>query len=151
MSDLESRIQTSYERLRVGSPVYLLRDEQTDYGELPNPDEVKQVFKAGVIQINAENKHGMSVVNWPGFSPPAEIKVESIFVVSPREVFKVGEIKDILRERTILPIPRPSKLERYIKSRSGAYGAILAAEMARVILERFSEDPRDSSGQLIKV
>ena len=151
MSDLESRIHESYERLHPGTPVYLLRDVATDYGELPDPDTAEKVFKASVVQTNTQFVGGVSVISWPDFQPPAD-KAEPglVFKVSPREVFKLGELKTVIRSRTNLGLPKQSKIDRYINSKSGVFGAVLAAEMARVILERFAEDPRDGFGNLQK-
>lgn len=151
MSELAVRIQESYERLQIGSTVYLLKNELVDYGELPDPDNVTQVFKADVALIDPAYMRGVSLVAWNGLTKQAEPdEAGPMFPVSPREVFKLAELNAILRDRTSLPTPKRSKLDRYIGSVSGKFGATLAAEMARVVLERFSEDPRDSSGNLIK-
>jgi hypothetical protein len=73
-----------------------------------------------------------------------------MYGVSPREVFKLSELNAIMTDSKSLHRPKPSKLDRYINSKSGKFAAVLAAEMARVILGRFIEDPRDNYGRLIK-
>jgi hypothetical protein len=151
MSDLEASIHESYDRLNLGSTVYLLKDGATDYEELPDPAQVNAVFKANVTHIDPNYIRGILLVGWAGLrSPPEPDETGLMYRASPREVFKLGELNAVLSDRTTLPKPKPSKLDRYIESKGGKFGATLAAEMARVILERFIEDPRDPSGRLIK-
>ena len=149
--DLEQRIQESYERIGLGSTVYLLKGPGVDYDELPDPDAVNQVFKADVFRVDPEHRLGISVLGWstlehqlvPGIAREA-------FTLSPREVFKPREIKHTILHRTNLGKPRDSKLDQYIGSKSGKFGTTLAVAMARVVIERFEEDLRDSSGALVK-
>jgi len=152
MGELESTIQASYNRLNVGGAVYLLRGYQPTYEELPNPEVVEQVFKADVIQVDQTGyRQGVSLSTWPFMQRrPRPAELGPMFAVSPREVFTLEEINTTIKDRTPLTIPRPSKLDRYIDSENGRFGKILAAAMAHIIIERFSEDPRDSTGRLIK-
>jgi hypothetical protein len=151
VSELETRICESYERLHVGKAVYLLKDEWSDYGELPDPNRVTEVYKANVFQIDRAYRDGISLVTWSAIDiKPEKDETETMHGVSPREVFKLNEINTIINDSTSIHRPKQSKLDRYIDSKSGIFATMLAAEMARVIIERFIEDPRDDSGHLIK-
>jgi hypothetical protein len=151
MSDIESRIQSSYDRLPMGSVVYLLRDESANYEELPNPDEVSRVYKADVIEVAPDYMRGIYLVSRPDFSArPTPDEAGPLYAVSPREVFNLNDLYSVIRERTSLPRPRPNKLDKILTaSKRGRFGEILAPEMARIVIERFAEDPRDGTGRLI--
>jgi hypothetical protein len=151
VSELEARISQSYERLRVGRVVYLLKDKETDYGELPDPSNVSEVFKANVFQIDQTHKGGISLVTWSAINiKPEPDETASMFAVSPREVFKLDELNTVINESKSIPKPKASKLDRYIDSKSGKFATMLAAEMARVVIERFIEDPRNNAGHITK-
>jgi len=150
MSDLESRIVQSYDRLHVGNAVYLLRNHEIDYGQLPDPDQVDQVYKADIHQVDPECIHGAYLLDWPDLQTKADPDQGiPIYQVSPREVFLLRELNVVLRDRTHLPKPKSSKLDRYLGSESGKFSATMASAMARVVLERFAEDPRDDAGNLL--
>jgi hypothetical protein len=151
MSNLESRIHESYDRLNLDNTVYLLRNFADSYGQLPDPEKVTRVYKADVRQVDPEYKRGVYLLDWPDLYTKADHEQGgSIYTVSPREVFMLRELNTVITARTPLPKPRPSKLDRMIDSKSGRFREILAAEMARVVLERFVEDPRDAMGNLVK-
>lgn len=149
--DLETRIRESYDRLKVDAPVYLLRDEAFDYdGQLPEPGSLTQVFKADIIGIDPDYTRGINLVSWLDLATrPEPSEAGSMFAVSPREVFKLGEMNEIIRDRTDLPRPRPSRLDRQLASKSGKFGSIMSLAMTDVMLERFADDPRDNSGRII--
>jgi hypothetical protein len=149
VSDLESRIQESYGRLGIGSTVYLLRDSEAEYDQLPDPGVVREVFKADVRQVDPDYRRGVYLVDWFDLLTREDYEDGVIYTVSPREVFKLGELNALIRDRTSLPKPTPSKLDKRLASNSGKFGAIVAAAMAETILERFVDDPRDASGQLL--
>jgi hypothetical protein len=151
MNDLESKIQESYDRLHVDNTIYLLKNHRTDYGQLPDPDEVTQVYKADVRQIDPEYTYGIHLLDWFNFSTPDEEQLGPIYQVSPREVFLLRELKSVINDRTNIPQPRASRLESMLEStKTDRFKGIVASEMARVVLERFAEDPRDDSGLLDK-
>ena len=149
MSDLESRIQESYGRLGIGSTVYLLRDSEAEDDQLPDPSVVREVFKADVRQVDPDYRRGVYLLDWLDLRTRDDYEDGGIYTVSPREVFKLGELNALIRNRTPLPLPKASKLDKVLASNSGKFAAVVAAAMAETILERFVDDPRDASGQIL--
>jgi len=152
MNNLDSRITESYDRLTVGSTVYLLRNSGLDYGQLPDPGSVERVFKADVRQIDPDYRRGVNLVDWFNLQERVDPDGEEgpLYALSSREVFKLGELNAVILDRTELPKPIPGKLDKLLGSTGGRFGKIVAAAMAEVILERFADDLRDSSGHLVE-
>jgi hypothetical protein len=149
MSEFNLSIPESYERLVSTNIAYYVKTAPGAYNFLPEPETAEWVHKAKIEYIPRDFSSGVNIHDFPEIGDPDNIVSDGFFKVSPRELFLATEMFQLISTRTDLPVPlRPVSLDKKLNTKTSNFRKKLAPAMARVVIERFAEDRRDSSGRV---